>query len=67
MITVNLTLDEIDAIIEGVSVYKMCEDKCYYGYNNIGCYDLGVDGKYKCRLMRAVDGIHRKLGGYRRY
>ena len=62
MKTVKLTKSEIETLGDYLLICDPCESTCIRCYKRIGCLDTKPDGTYKCRLMRDVASIEKKLG-----
>lgn len=60
MKTITLTESEIRTLHTLLSC-NPCRSHCIHEYQNINCFDLHEDGRYKCELMRNRENIFRKL------
>lgn len=70
MKTIELTKFESKLILQGLDPDSICSHGCccYMNYNKkVSCDDKDENGNPVCEMLKAIESIDRKLGGYGLY
>lgn len=63
MKTVTLTKKEVETILECLNNHNLCRAGCPMDYKTNMCLKMNDKGEWRCKFMRIIYSIEKKLEG----